>query len=100
MKLARFIAPARRELLSAVAYYSDKQPGLGPRFVAAIEEATARAVAFPDSGSPVSKQARRVFVKDFPYTLVYRPDADGIVIFAVAHHSRRPEYWGSRVQDR
>ena len=28
MNRARFIAPARRELLSAVAYYSDKQPGL------------------------------------------------------------------------
>ena len=100
MNRARFIAPARRELLLAVAYYSDKQPGLGPRFIAAVEEATARAVAFPHTGSPVSRQVRRLFLKDFPYTLVYRPDAEGVVAFAVAHHSRRPEYWRSRVQDR
>ena len=100
MKRARFIAPARREFLSEVAYYNGKEPGLGARFAAAVEEATTRAVAFPLTGSPASKSTRRIFVKNFPFAVVYRPDAEGIVIFAVAHHSRRPEYWQSRVQDR
>lgn len=100
MKRARFIAPARREFLSEVAYYNGKEPGLGIRFAAAVEEAATRAVAFPLTGSPASKSTRRVFVKNFPFAVVYRPDAEGIVIFAVAHHSRRPEYWQSRVQDR
>lgn len=97
MKRARFIAPARREFLSEVSYYNGKEPGLGARFAAAVEEATTRAVAFPLTGSSASKNTRRVFVKDFPFAVVYRPDANGIVIFAVAHHSRRPEYWKSRV---
>lgn len=100
MKRARFIAPARREFLSEVAYYNGEEPGLGIRFAAAVEEATTRAVAFPLSGSPASKSTRRVFVKNFPFAVVYRPDAEGIVIFAIAHHSRQPEYWQSRVQDR
>jgi toxin ParE1/3/4 len=100
VKRARFIAPARREFLAEVAYYNSKDPGLGGRFAAAVEEATARAVAFPLTGSPASKNTRRVFVKDFPFALVYRPDENGIVIFALAHHSRRPEYWQPRVQER
>lgn len=100
MKRARFIAPARREFLAEVAYYNGQEPGLGARFAAAVEEATARAVAFPLTGSPASKNTRRVFVKDFPFAVVYRPDENGIVIFALAHHSRRPEYWQSRVQER
>ena len=100
MRRARFIAPARREFLSEVAYYNGKEPGLGTRFASAVEEATTRAVAFPLAGSPASKSTRRVFVKNFPFAVVYRHDAEGIVIFAVAHHSRRPEYWQSRVQDR
>ena len=99
MKFARFIAPARREFLSEVAYYNGEETGLGARFTAAVEEATARAVAFPLSGSPASKSTRKVFVRDFPFAIVYRPDENGIVVFAVAHHSRRPEYWQSRVQD-
>lgn len=100
MKRARFITPARREFLSAVAYYNGKEPGLGARFAAAVEEATMRALAFPLTGSPASQNTRRVFIKDFPFALIYRPHFDGIVIFAVAHHSRRPEYWQLRVQDR
>lgn len=99
MKRAHFIAPARREFLAEVAYYNGKEPGLGSRFAAAVEEAAARAVAFPIAGSPASKNTRRVFVKDFPFALVYRPDENGIVIFALAHHSRRPEYWQPRVQE-
>jgi plasmid stabilization system protein ParE len=100
VKRARFIAPARREFLAEIAYYNGKEPGLGARFAAAVEDATARAVAFPLTGSPASKNTRRVFIKDFPFALVYRPDENGITIFALAHHSRRPDYWQPRVQER
>lgn len=100
MKRVRFIAPARREFLSEIVFYNGKEPGLGIRFAAAVEEATARAVAFPLAGTPASRSTRRVFVKNFPFAVVYRHDAEEVVIFAVAHHSRRPEYWQSRVQER
>jgi toxin ParE1/3/4 len=100
VKRVRFAAPARRELLSEVAYYNGKEPGLGARFTLAVEEAAARALAFPLTGSPASQSTRRVFVKNFPFAIVYRPDSEGIVIFAVAHHRRLPEYWQSRVHDR
>lgn len=100
MKRAEFVSEARSEFLAEVDYYNKEAAGLGARFTAAIEEATARAVAFPLAGSPYSMGTRRVFVKDFPFALVYRPTADGIIVFALAHQSRLPDYWQSRVQDR
>lgn len=100
MTRGRFTAPARREFLNEVAFYNGKERGLGARFTAAVEEATTRAMAFPLSGSQASASTRRIFVKDFPFAIVYRPDESGIVVFAVAHHSRHPDYWHSRVQDR
>lgn len=100
MKRARFVAAARREFLAEVLYHNAQEPGLGGRFAAAVEDATARALAFPLAGSPATRETRRVFLRDFPFAVVYRPDADGITIFALAHHSRRPGYWQSRVQDR
>lgn len=81
MRRARFVAVARQEFLDEVAYYNEAQPGLGSRFTVAIEEATARAVAFPLAGSPSVSNTRRVFLKGFPFSLVYRPEDDGIVIF-------------------
>lgn len=99
MTRVRFIAPARREFLAEVAYYNGKEPELGARFAAAVEEATARAVAFPSTGSLASKNTRRVFIKDFPIALVYRQEEGGILIVALAHHARRPHYWHGRVQE-
>jgi toxin ParE1/3/4 len=99
VRRVRFAAAARREFLAELVYYSKERAGLGARFTAAVEEATARAVAFPLTGSPASKNTRRVFIKDFPFAVVYRPTTDGIVVFALAHHARRPGYWQSRIQD-
>ena len=100
MKRARFVAAARREFLAEVVYYNNKEPELGGRFAAAVEEATARALAYPQAGTPATKDTRRVFLNDFPFAVVYRPDPEGITIFALAHHSRRPGYWQSRVRGR
>ena len=100
MTRVRFIAPARREFLAEVAYYKSIEPQLAARFAASVEEAVARAIAFPRAGSPGPANTRRIFAQDFPFALVYREDNGGIVVFALAHHSRRPEYWQPRVQDR
>lgn len=98
MKRARFVSAARREFLAEVVYYNDAQQGLGARFAAAVEEAAARAVAFPLAGSPAMSGTRRVLLKGFPFSLFYRPEGDGIVIFAVAHCARRPGYWAGRAE--
>ena len=97
MKRARFIAAARREFLSEVSYYEQAQSGLGGRFAKAVEDAAARALVYPLAGS-FSKETntRRVMLKDFPFALHYRPEQDGIVIFAVANHLRHPNYWQER----
>lgn len=100
MKRARFIAAARLEFLAEVIYYNEAQPGLGERFTAAVEEAAARALAFPLAGSPSRSNTRRVIVKGFPFSIVYRPETDGIVILALAHHTRVPYYWQSRTRAR
>jgi hypothetical protein len=55
------------------------------------------ALAFTEAGSPATKNTKLVFVKRFPFSVVYRPDWEGIVDFAVAHHSRKPGYWAQRV---
>ncbi|ANX03833.1 type II toxin-antitoxin system RelE/ParE family toxin [Immundisolibacter cernigliae] len=98
MNRARFIADARREFLAEVGYYEQAAAGSGARFAAAVQEAAARALAFPLAGSPAEAGTRRVIVKGFPFSLFYRPDQDGIIIFAVAHQARQPGYWRSRTR--
>ena len=70
MSRERFVAAARLEFLAEVIYYSEAEAGLGVRFATAVEEAAARALAFPGSGSTYSSNTRRVFVKDFPFSRI------------------------------
>jgi hypothetical protein len=88
----RFVEPARLELLAEVCYYHRVEAGLGTKFLEAVEDATARALAYSLAGSPAQHRTRRVFLRDFPFALVYRSDEQGITIYALAHHARRPGY--------
>jgi hypothetical protein len=78
VKRARFVAPAREAFVADVACYDQVQPGQGVRFAAAVEEATARALAFPLAGSTATPTIRRVIIKSFPFSIVYRSEADGV----------------------
>lgn len=100
MKRARFIAAARLEFLREVIYYNEAEPGLGERFTAAVEGALVRALAFPMAGSSSASNTRRVIVKGFPFSVVYRQEAEGILVFALTHHARQPDYWTSRTRTR
>ena len=60
MRRAHFVAPAKRELLAEVIYYNNKELGLGGRLLAAVKEATARALACPLTGTPASESTRRI----------------------------------------
>ena len=97
MKSVSFVAAARHEFLAEVAYYNRAQDGLGARFTAAVEEASARALTFPEAGTfSKATNTRRVMLKGFPFFLHYRITEEGIVVFAVANQARQPGYWEDR----
>lgn len=80
------------KFLDSVAYYETVQVGLGERFRQAVKAAVELAASFPYAGSPHKHGTRRVFPKKFPFSIVYLMGENEIVIFAVAHFKRRPEY--------
>lgn len=70
MKRVRFLDEAGEKLLAQVAYYEERQHGLGERFRLAVEAATALAATHPKLGSPWKLRTRRVFPKGFPFSVV------------------------------
>ena len=99
MRIARFAEAAKLELIQEVEFYENIEAGLGARFLASIREVVSRAILYPLTGSPYRKNTRRLLVKDFPFAVIYRSHTDGVVIFAVAHLSKRPGYWRSRIDN-
>ncbi len=98
MNRARFLEEAEAEFLKEVQYYADVQTKGAQCFRMAVEEAAARALAFPMAGQPYRSKTRRVFVKGYPFFPVYRPETEGVAILAVVHEARRPGYWLTRAR--
>jgi len=94
----RFLPAAEIELLKEVTYYSKARTGTGIRFQAAIEAAVSRAATHPLGGAPSFKETRSVLVKGFPFSVVYRPSEQELLIVAIAPHRKRPQYWASRIE--
>ena len=93
----RLVALARSEFLQEVAYYEDIRKGLGKRFRTVVEAALLRTAESPLSGKPGVAGTLRILVKDFPFAIVYIPFEMEVVVFAIAHLSRRPGYWAGRI---
>jgi plasmid stabilization system protein ParE len=97
VKRARFTEHARAEFLAEIAYYETLRVGLGTRFRADVESVAERAATFPESGAPSPARTRKRLLQHFPFSLVYAETEYGILIHAVMHNRRLPEYWVARV---
>jgi len=88
---------AEEEFAKAAEYYELQREGLGDEFVSEVLRTAAILEDFPQIGTPIMPKFRSFQVRRFPYALVYREDADELIVVAVAHHSRRPDYWRDRI---
>lgn len=96
MKLVLFHPDAEGEMADAAAWYERQQKDLGKRFLASVQEAINRISVNPALYPFVDRDVRRCLAKTFPYGVVYQIREKDIVIFAVMHLHRRPDYWKQR----
>jgi len=88
---------ARAELDEAMGFYENRANGLGLDLEAKVERAVAAIQRNPASWPRHKRTAfRKAFVERFPFIVFYMELADSIWIVAVAHGSRRPDYWSRR----
>jgi toxin ParE2 len=89
----RFTADADVELAHAVAYYDRLSAGLGAEFVAEVSDGLGRIEEYPEAWQLLGPRVRRYRLRRFPYGLVYRVLESEIVVLAVMHLHRKPDYW-------
>ena len=97
----RFHPSARDELRAAAVWYERARAGLGAEFHEEVEQAIDRLASRSIPGTPVQTPGRhlleRVFLHRFPYAIYFQFLGESCVIWAVAHGSRSPFYWQSRL---
>lgn len=87
---------AEEELNEAVVYYEEIESGLGIRLKEEVRAVIQWIGANPEIPRLRAKGYRRVNLKVFRYYIPYFVWNNTIWILAVAHSSRRPEYWIER----
>ena len=96
MKAVKFHPDAEFEMLVAAAYYEEQQPDLGRRFLASVQDAVNRIMLNPRLYPTVELDVHRCLTKTFPFGVLFREREGRIIIMAVMHQHRDPDYWKTR----
>ncbi len=91
-----FLEPAYLEYQEAIEFYKLQSEGLEKRFVAEIDKTLSIISNYPESFSQYTDNTRKAVVNIFPYNLIYSMIGKNILIMAVAHQHRKPNYWINR----
>jgi plasmid stabilization system protein ParE len=88
-----FTELAKAELSDAVAYYELEYEGLGKKFKEEVKTSILRINQFPTAWSTERGEVRKCLMHKFPYKILYSIEKDHLLIIAVAHQHRKPDYW-------
>ena len=91
-----FLREATAEVAAAVQYYENREPGLGARFRREVESVCSAIVQHPLLWRERQGGYRRVNLPGFPYYIAFFLRQDQILVAAVGHASRHPDYWKKR----
>jgi toxin ParE1/3/4 len=92
----RYAEEALAEFIAAGLYYNRQVPGLGDAFVMEIEAGVAKILATPHTWRLVEDDVRRYLVNRFPYGIYFTIENEAVVIWAIKHLRRDPDYWQQR----
>lgn len=97
MKPHAFHPGADAEYADAALRYAGIDPELGRRFYEDVEATIRQIRRYPAHFRRIAPEIRRALCRRFPYAVVFTEEPDRILILAVMHGRRRPEYWRPRL---
>ena len=88
---------AENDLRDAAEFYrKHADTSLSQALFTEFEHAVSLLLQHPGLGALWRNGKRRYIMRRFPYSIIYIVVSEEIRILAIAHHSRRPEYWRGR----
>ncbi len=95
-----FLSIAETELNEAIEYYNKQSEGLGFEFAYEVQKTIERIIWFPEAWPKLSNRTRRCRCKRFPYGVIYQIRQVLILIAAIMHLHRKPNYWKDRIKQK
>jgi plasmid stabilization system protein ParE len=98
MSVSLDFLPEAVDVAKAVEWYEAREPGLGARFRREMESVCSAILQHPLLWRERRGGYRRVNLPGFPYYLAYFLREERILIAAVGHGSRHPDWWKKRTR--
>ena len=95
---SRLHSAARREIKDAVLFYAQRNQEIGDRFLDAIESAIGKIREAPNRFRQLENDLYQCRLTGFPYAIIYKVTKAELIILAVKHDRRRPDYWRNRLR--
>ncbi len=86
---------AQDDVDEAYQWYFSQSEKAAANFLAELDAAQERVLSQPDWAQRHLLDTRRISLKRFPYSVIFREHGDLIVIIAVAHAKRDEAYWAN-----
>ncbi len=93
---AIYLREAEIELIKSATFYEEKSAGLGAEFINEVNSTVQLIKKMPEASPLINSYARKALLNRFEYGIVYRIFNNLIVILAVMHSKREPNYWIGR----
>jgi plasmid stabilization system protein ParE len=96
MKPVDYLPGARRDYDESFDWYAERSPIAAERFSNAVDATLQRIAANPEWFAFIDARHQECLVQRFPFRIVFRDEPTRILVVAVAHAKRRPDYWKNR----
>ena len=81
---------------AAFDWYLERSPDAARDLDSEFERALGQIEHSPERWARGSHKTHRFLLKRFPYLVIYREKGTIVQVLAVAHTSRKPDYWKNR----
>ena len=78
-------------------WYAERSHAAAIAFATALEEGFDQILATPDRFPRTNRGCQYFPLSRYPFRVIFRQEANRLVIVAIAHAKRRPGYWHKRV---
>jgi toxin ParE1/3/4 len=88
---------ATEDVKRAVAWYRKRSPKAALDFIEELHRAADTICGDAERWPIGNNNTRRFLLWRFPFAIIYSEQESVVTVWAVAHGSRRPEYWSHRL---
>ena len=90
------VPAAQAEARDARRWYASRSKEAADRFLAELDRVIAMIAESPTRWPEYRHGTRRIRLRRFPYSAIYRVQAEHVLVVAIAHHRQKPGYWQRR----